>query len=266
MLIDWFTVGAQTLNFLVLVWLLKRFLYKPILDAVDAREQRIATELAQADAQQTSAKQERDTFHQKNAAFDQQRDELLNQAKADAKAERERLLEDTRQAAEALRLKRAEALNAEFKTLQQDITKRNRDEVFAVARKVLADLADTTLEAQMVEVLARRLRALDDDTHAKLTQALAQPPSEILVRTTRALSPSQQTVLSDALAATFSSPMAMRFEISEQLLGGIELLANGWRLPWSMADLMTSLEAHVEQQLGDASTSPTQSPSPEKAP
>ena len=37
MLIDWFTVGAQALNFIILVWLLKRFLYKPILDAIDAR-------------------------------------------------------------------------------------------------------------------------------------------------------------------------------------------------------------------------------------
>ena len=46
MLIDWFTVGAQALNFLVLVWLLKRFLYQPILDAIDAREKRIAKELA----------------------------------------------------------------------------------------------------------------------------------------------------------------------------------------------------------------------------
>ena len=50
MLIDWFTVGAQALNFLILVWLMKRFLYKPILDAIDAREDRVAAELADADA------------------------------------------------------------------------------------------------------------------------------------------------------------------------------------------------------------------------
>ena len=55
MLIDWFTVGAQALNFLVLVWLLKRFLYKPILNAVDAREKRIAAELADADAKKAAA-------------------------------------------------------------------------------------------------------------------------------------------------------------------------------------------------------------------
>ena len=49
MLIDWFTVGAQALNFLILVWLMKRFLYKPILRAIDEREKRIASELADAE-------------------------------------------------------------------------------------------------------------------------------------------------------------------------------------------------------------------------
>ncbi len=48
MLIDWFTVGAQALNFLILVWLMKRFLYRPILHAIDAREKPIAGELADA--------------------------------------------------------------------------------------------------------------------------------------------------------------------------------------------------------------------------
>ena len=46
MLIDWFTVSAQVVNFLILVWLLKRFLYRPILNAIDAREKRIAKELS----------------------------------------------------------------------------------------------------------------------------------------------------------------------------------------------------------------------------
>jgi len=73
MLIDWFTVGAQTLNFLILVWLMKRFLYKPIIDAIDAREKRIAAELADADAKRAEAQKERDEFQHKNEEFDRQR-------------------------------------------------------------------------------------------------------------------------------------------------------------------------------------------------
>ena len=70
MLIDWFTVIAQVINFLVLVVLLKRFLYKPILDAIDQREKRIASALAEADAQKVEAKKEREKFQEKNALFD----------------------------------------------------------------------------------------------------------------------------------------------------------------------------------------------------
>src|ERR1039458_5722970 len=106
MLIDWFTVGAQAINFIILVWLLKRFLYKPILDAVDAREKRVATELADADAKKAEAKKERDEFQHKNAEFDQQRAALLSKATQDAKAERQRLLGEARQAADALSAKR----------------------------------------------------------------------------------------------------------------------------------------------------------------
>ena len=80
MLIDWFTVGAQVLNFLILVWLMKRFLYKPILNAIDVREKRIAAELADADMKKAEAQKERDEFQHKNEEFDQHRAALLTKA------------------------------------------------------------------------------------------------------------------------------------------------------------------------------------------
>src|SRR6202051_476817 len=106
MLIDWFPVGAQALNFLILVWLMKRFLYKPILDAIDAREKRIASELADADTMKSEAHRERDEFEQKNQAFDSHRATLLSEATAEVKAERARLLDAARQSAEASSAKR----------------------------------------------------------------------------------------------------------------------------------------------------------------
>ena len=62
MLINWFTVLAQAINFLILVWLLKRFLYKPILHAIDEREKGIATQLAQAEAKEAEAQKSATTF------------------------------------------------------------------------------------------------------------------------------------------------------------------------------------------------------------
>ena len=76
--------GPRSLNFLILVWLLKRFLYKPILDAMDAREARIAAELADLDASQAEARQEREEFRSRNEAFDRERAGLLSRAAEEA--------------------------------------------------------------------------------------------------------------------------------------------------------------------------------------
>jgi F-type H+-transporting ATPase subunit b len=171
MLIDWFTVGAQVLNFVILVWLLKRFLYMPILDAIDAREKHIAAELADADAKKAEAKKERDEFQGKNDEFDREQATRLRHATDEAKAEGRRLLDGARQAADVMRAKRHEALKSEQQSLNDEIRRRTREEVFAIARKTLTDLAGTTLEERMGEVFTRRLRDLDGETKEGLARS-----------------------------------------------------------------------------------------------
>src|ERR1700685_3869548 len=105
MLIDWFTVGAQVLNFLVLVWLLKRFLYKPVLDAIDARENSIAAEFKTAAAKQSEAERERDEFKAKNLEFDGQRSALLAKATEQSDSDRRRLLGEAHKEALESRIK-----------------------------------------------------------------------------------------------------------------------------------------------------------------
>ena len=161
MLIDWFTVGAQALNFLILVWLLKRYLYRPILGAIDARESRIAAELADADKKKAEAKADRDTFQAKNEAFDQARAALLNKATEEASAERQRLLEEAREAADTLSAKRQETLQSDAQNLNGALRRRTQREVFAIARKALTDLATTSLEERIGEVFTRRLREMN---------------------------------------------------------------------------------------------------------
>src|SRR5271156_5234851 len=130
MLIDWFTVSAQALNFLILVWLMNRYLYKPILNAIDAREKRIAAELADAAAKKTEAQKERDEFQHKNEEFDRQRAALLAKATDEAKAERQQLLDEARKAADALTAKRQESLRADAQNLNQAISQLAQQEVF----------------------------------------------------------------------------------------------------------------------------------------
>ncbi len=242
MLIDWFTVGAQVLNFLILVWLMKRFLYKPILRAIDAREKRIATELADAEAKKAEAQKERDEFRHKNEEFDQQRAGFLSRAKDEGEEERRRLLDEARQAADALSAKRREALKLEQQSLNDEITRRARQEVFAIARKTLTDLAGTSLEERMSEVFTSRLRQLGGEEKSALTKALQTSSNPAVVRSAFELPPEQRDAIQQAIDESFSAEIQVRFETATGVISGIELTTNGQKVAWSIADYLSSLE------------------------
>ena len=249
MLLDGFTIAAQALNFLILVWLMKRFLYKPILNAIDTREQRIAKELADVDAKKAEAQKERNEFQHKNEEFDQQRAALLSKATDEAKAERQRILDEARKAADALSAKRQETLRSDAKNLGQAITRRTQQEVFAIARKALTDLATTSLEERLSEVFIRRLRAMDGKAKAGLGAALKTASEPALVRSAFDLSAEQRATIQKALNETFSADVHIRFETAPDLVGGIELMTNGQKIAWSIADYLASLEKGVGELL-----------------
>ena len=249
MLIDWFTVGAQVINFLILVWLMKRFLYQPILHAIDAREQRIATELADADARKAEAQKERDEFQHKNEEFDRQHAQRLIQAKDEVKSERQRLLDEARRACEELGAKRRDALEREYQSLNDEITRVTRKEVFSIVRKALADLAGTTLEERMGEVFTRRLRAMDAQAKEGLATALKTASEPTLVRSAFDLPDAQRAAIQNALNEIFSAEIRVRFETVPDLVSGIELSTNGQKVAWSIADYLSALERSVGELL-----------------
>jgi len=249
MLIDWFTVGAQTINFLILVWLMKRFLYKPILDAIDAREKRIAAELADADAKRDAAEKQSDEFQHKNEEFDQQRAALLSQATDEVKAERLRLLDEARAAADALRAKRQDALQREQQSLTAEINRRTQQEVFAIARKTLADLAGASLEGQMSGVFIRRVRELNGEAKDSFDKALKSSSEPVLVRSAFDLPEEQHAAIQRALNETFSADIKIRFETTPKVISGIELTTNGHKVGWSIADYLMTMEKSVAELL-----------------
>jgi len=249
MLIDWFTVGAQALNFIILVWLMKRFLYKPILGAIDAREKKIAAELADADGKKAEAKKERDEFRRKNEEFDQLRAALLSKATDEAKAERLRLLDEARKAADALSAKRREAIADEARSLNKAISRRAQQEVFDIARKALRDLATTSLEERMGAVFTRRLREMDGKVRAGLAEAIKTASEPALVRTAFDLPAEQRALIQNALNETFSADVRVRFETAPDLVSGIDFATNGQKVGWSIADYLASLEKGVGEVL-----------------
>jgi len=249
MLIDWFTIFAQALNFLILVWLMKRFLYKPILHAIDAREKRISAELADADAKKADAKKESDEFKRKNEEFDRERTALFSKATDEAQAERERLFDEARKAAAALSLKRQETLRNEEHILHQAISHRTQQEVFAIARKALTDLSGTSLEERMADVFIRRLQEMNNEAKGSLVEAEKKSTDPVLVRSAFDMPAEQRTKIQNALNNIFSAEIQVRFEIAPDLISGIELTTNGQKAAWSISDYLAAMKKGVDELL-----------------
>ncbi|HRD88636.1 MAG TPA: F0F1 ATP synthase subunit delta [Accumulibacter sp.] len=249
MLIDWFTVGAQALNFLILVWLMKRFLYQPILHAIDAREKRIAAKLGDAAKKEAEAKNERDTFLHKNDEFDQQRAALLTKATEEAKTERQRLFDEARKAADSLSAKRHETLLSDARNLSKAISRKTQDEVFAIARKALSDLAGASLEERMGDIFIDRLRAVSDEAKAAFAKALKTDSEQASLRSAFDLAEGQQAKIQKAINETFLADIHVRFETAPDLVSGVELDAGGQKIAWTIADYLAALEQSVGELL-----------------
>jgi F-type H+-transporting ATPase subunit b len=269
MLIDWFTVGAQIVNFLILVWLLQHFLYKPVLNAIDAREKRIAAELADADTKKAEAEKERAEFEDKNKAFDQQRSALLIKATDEAGVERNRLMDQAKKDADALRSIQADALRGDQSRLSGEITLLAEKEVFAIAQKALTDLATVSLEERVGEIFTRRLRELDLKSKELLGAALKNSSQPALVRSAFDLPADQKAAIQNALNETFSAVVRVKFEDSQDVICGIELTSNGQKVAWSISSYLAGLSKKVSDLVdvrSPATIKPPQKPDTPKAP
>ena len=260
MLIDWFTVGAQALNFALLVVLMRWFLYKPVLHAIAEREKRIAGELADAATKQAEATAERDELRRKKKELDGQRDELLRKAKDDASAERKRLTDEARTAADALRAKQAAALANEAHASNQALCRRAGEEVFAIARKALTDLATTSLEERMADVLTRRLGEMDGEAKKAFAAALAASSAQAVVRSAFELPEAQRAAIKDALNRALSADVPVRFEAAPDLISGVEIAVGGRKLSWTLSDYLATLEKDVADLLAKHASSAAPAP------
>jgi F-type H+-transporting ATPase subunit b len=244
-LIDWFTVGAQAINFLILVWLLKRYLYQPVLAAIDAREKKIAAKIADAAAQETKAQVAGEELRQRNAAFDRERGDLMRKATEEGAAERQRLIESARVDSQLLRSKLTVALDAERAELGRQLALRTQAEVFAVARKALSDLAGATLEDRMIEVFIERLGRADADVGPAGAARIALPARAALVRSAFEPAPAGRAKIESAIRERLGPNIVVNFATSPDLVCGVELTVDGVKLAWSVADYLSTLARDV---------------------
>lgn len=249
MLIDWFTVIAQIVNFLVLIFLLQRFLYGPIVRIMDEREQQIAERLAAAERKQTVAEREAQAYRQNRMELAEQRQQMLVEAEAEAEARRKELFRQARAEADEARRRWHEAIRQEKATFLRELRRRTGEQVYTVARRALADLADADLEQQMVGVFVQQLRELDGRVRQEIDQSTSRGNTPVVVYSAFDLPLPARRAIQDALQQVVDREHTVRFETDPHLIAGIELRAPNHRVAWHLEDYLSRLVDTIAQTL-----------------
>ena len=256
MAIDWFTYFAQLVNFALLVFLLHRFLYRPVLRAVDRRESEIAQRLRAADEGQRRAEEERATFEALRDELAEERSAGLKAAEQEARSLQTRLESEVRAEVERRREDWHRALRIEQEGFLEGLRKTMAEQMYAALRRILRDLADADLESRIVEGFLAHLRRLDESEMQALSEAADRASNEVVVRSAFPLTPTYEDQVRQALHQLLNRPVSADFETDRSRIGGIEVCFADQKVGWSMDSYLDTLERQTAELIVDETSHP----------
>ncbi len=243
MSVDWITVAAQLVNFLVLVWLLKRFLYRPILRGIDAREAEIAERMSEASRSREKAEAAEARHNDEIASFRTSEAAMIDSQRQKAEAERDAILAEARARLEQERKDLEAHLSKEKRRYIAQLHRSGAASLVSLTGKALHDLADEALEERVVAHIARQLKPLavdlrkmaDADTPAVVTTRNVLPDAarEKLVAEMKGLIPGQK----------------LRFETDPKQATGLILRMGAVHVAWTVDSYIEGLDALLEEHL-----------------
>ena len=252
MTINWFTIAAQILNFLVLVYLLKRFLYPAIIGAMDKREKLIASRLQAAEEKTKQATEAEASYNQLKQELATQRQDLTSQAREEAEKLRQELSGKARDEVDADKARWREAIKQQQDEFLRLLRERAAEQVVAIARRTLQDLADESLEQRIISRFIERLEHIDRAENDALRKSLEKGKSTIGIASAFKLPDDTRKRIRGVLQDQLGDSPEPTFSTSADLIGGIELSVGDMRIAWSLESYLDDLEQEVSKAVEDA--------------
>lgn len=244
MLIDWFTVLAQIVNFVVLVALLKRFLWARLVKAVDDRESGIVERLREADEHRRQAESELERARAQTAALEQKAKDILTQAEREAEERRKDLIQRAEEQVQVMKARWREDISRDEAAFLNELRSRTAAGILAVIQRALSDLASADLQQCAVNVFLDKLQSVEPAVLKELARggltvlSAIELPEDARRRIRQVL---EQRLGPGAVAVEFARAPAMSW--------GIELRGQGRRIGWSADSYMESLETSLKEAL-----------------
>ena len=240
---DWTTFALEVLNFLVLVWLLKRFFYRPVLAVIEARRAETAKTIADAEAVRREAEGLKSECQARLAGMAQERTAAKAGLDEEIAAERARRLAAVETEANADRQRR-QMLEAREKSEHEAALEREAVTIAArFASRFLDRLAGPELEAKLVELALSELNALAPET----LDALRDPGASIKVVSAYPLEEAQRAAFTQALGRLAGRAIAPEFSDDALLKAGVCIMAGAWVLMANLRDELNFFSGAFER-------------------
>lgn len=252
MLIDWFTVTAQIVNFLILVALLKHFLFNPIVNAMRERRERIDTSLDDARKREEEAHEQLQMYRKRNQEFEEKRNQMLLAAEEEARRKGEEFLEQARKQAdfEIARLK--DAMDQRKRDLAQRLRIMSLRDASSIASLTLSELTGTNIEEGLVRIFIEKLKETEDVRKEQLAAEVKKGRNPLAVKSSFDLNDDLRRKLSDAINREFHGPLSIQYQHTPDRILGIEMDIDGYRLRWGIEQFLGDIEDQVAKVISDA--------------
>lgn len=234
--LDWVTFALEIVNFLVLVWVLQRFLYKPVLAAIARRRAAIEQTLSDARTRQADAQALEGQYRNRLADWEREKEQLRAGLAQEIEAERARRLA-------ALQAELAQEREKHRAVEERHLSEQRRQvEEQAIARGVqftavlLARLAAPELEARLVELVLEDLARLPEEQWRALRTAGGAAGFKIKVTSAFPLTENQRRTLVEGFSAAVKTGVAADFAEDRELVAGLRVGVGPWVVRANLQD------------------------------
>lgn len=238
MQLDWTTFILEVINFLVLLWILQRFLYKPIMASLDARQQRIQEETARAEQLRNEAEALRLQYETRLAEWAKEYDASRHQLEAELQQTRGKALDELRKSLLDETAKKQIRESAAIVAHETALIREAAAEAYQQAARMLVRLASPALTQAIVEMFLADLAALSDSELVTLRKAgqNLMPESLVEVRAAHALDATWQDNISQALSTAAGRLLTPSFVEDSSLIAGIRVVVGECQLHANLLD------------------------------
>lgn len=232
--LDWTTFLLEIVNFLALLWILKRFLYQPVLATLAERQARVARTLKEASEKETRATTLQNQFESRLADWEQEKAAARTAFDAEMATERGRQLDLLSHDLAAERDRGAAVEAHARETLRRELAAQADKQARQFASALLTRLACPEVEARLVDVFIEELASLPDARLATL-KAAHNGRGQAVVTSAYPLSDEQRGRIASTLGARLALPGGVEFGIDASLLAGLRVSLGAWQLDCSLA-------------------------------